>query len=1227
MAAKSGIFISYARSDGQGFADNLRARLARGAPEIPVWQDRPEIEGGLGWWRQIEDALERVEFLVVVMTPAVLRSAVTRLEWRAARQSGVAVFPIKGPGLDPASAEVPRWMSKLHWYDLDVQWEQFVAHLRRGATPVRVPFMAPPLPNDFINRAQELGTLKRLLLTQDKHDAIAITTALTGAGGFGKTTLAAAMAHDDDVLTAFDDGILWATLGQSPNLQGELTRLYAALTGERPAFVSVEDAAQALGDKLQNRNCLIVIDDVWNPADLGPFCRGGSGCARLVTTRQAAVAAEAERVEVDEMTAGEAVALLIARLPQKPASLDPFRQLAHRLGEWPLLLKLAAGALRQRIERGDTLAGALAYVGKALDRRGVVAFDRENAGDRRGAVASTIDLGLEQLAADDRDRCIRLAIFPEDEDVPIDVAGELWGLDAFDTEETLSRLDNSSLVDFDLKLGLVQVHDVVLAYFATRLPGAGQSAHETLLATWGDKHRLPHAFAWRWVVRHLLGAGRQEDVDALLGDVSWLEAKLDRCGIYALLEDFRHVSPGTDAALLAAALQVASHALAHDPSQLVAQLLARLPTTALSLRASLQQQAAGRKPWLRPLLPSLSGPGGPLVRTLDMPGAVSSLVVSDRGNRIFATTDDGKLAVWDIAEGTKLQVFSPSTAAATDDPAAAPPVGAAAFLAAMPGECLALGGSRGLAVWDPRSGSAPCIKLKIPGGVIALAVAADASRLLVGSRKGTLHAWQTDSWEPLPSLRGHRSAIASVAITADGRTGLSGGYDKAARLWNLDTGDLIETLYASNEGVIYCVALSFDGRLALTGAADANVRLWELNPDRGGAAIRFTLSGHTHRVYAVAFSPDGRFALSGSHDRTVRVWDLESGKPHRILQGHADSVNALALPPGGRSAFSGGQDRTVRLWSLDAGEVRAPTQEHEGWIHAVAMAPDGSVAVTSGQDGVLRVWNPGKGEVVHELAGHRDVVSAIALDWRRKLLVSGSRDGKIHVRELQTERPQVLSGASGAISALAIAPATGKTFVGTQDGFAQVWDIDRARIERRWEAHRRAVTFAAVSAHGQVAITGSSDGTLSIWDPGRPKCFRSLPAHNEGVTSGTLSQDSRLLLTGGGDGTLRIWSFPGCRMLASLAAHAGRVRSIQLLEPAGLVVTSGYDRHVKVWHYPSLAPVAAFECDSVVTGAAASADGRLIVAGDALGCAHFLRLEADDGSSSGPTSTGPSPGQ
>ena len=593
MPTKSGLFISYARRDGEAYASALRARLAQAAPDLAVWQDRSDIDGGVGWWRQIEEALERVEFLVVVMTPSVIQSEVTRREWRVARQSGVAVYPVRGPGFDPGAPGVPRWMAKIHCYDLDVQWETFIAHLRRGAQPTRIPFMAPPVTSGFVPRPRELAALRDLLLAGEHYDAIAGTTALVGAGGFGKTTLAAALCHDDDILTAFDDGILWATLGQTPNLQGELTRLYAALTGERPSFVSVEDAAQALAEKLENRSALIVVDDVWDPAHLKPFCRGGIGCARLVTTRQAAVADEARRVEVDEMRPEEAVALLLARLGERPPALTPFRRLAQRLGEWPLLLKLAGGAMRQRMDRGDSVTGALEYVGKALDRRGVTAFDRESVAERHDAVSSTLDVGLEQLGEADRRRCAELAIFPENVEVPIAVVGEMWGFDAFDTEETLARLDNASLVEFDLRNGTFRLHDILRAYLARRLPDGGKAAHASLLTAWGDLHALPHPYAWRRVVHHLRGAGRATEIPALLTSAAWLQAKLSAAGIYALLDDFRGVAGDPALDLLSKALRLASHVLARDPSQFATQMLARLDDP--SGIAACQLRAPGRR--------------------------------------------------------------------------------------------------------------------------------------------------------------------------------------------------------------------------------------------------------------------------------------------------------------------------------------------------------------------------------------------------------------------------------------------------------------------------------------------------------------------------------------------------------------------------------------------------------------------------------------------------------
>lgn len=85
-----------------------------------------------------------------------------------------------------------------------------------------------------------------------------------------------------------------------------MVKLYAALTGE-PAFADAEDGAYQLGQKLEQGNFLLVIDDIGDAAHLRPFLSGGKGSARLFTTRDKTIAHEASAVQVDEMHSDEAV--------------------------------------------------------------------------------------------------------------------------------------------------------------------------------------------------------------------------------------------------------------------------------------------------------------------------------------------------------------------------------------------------------------------------------------------------------------------------------------------------------------------------------------------------------------------------------------------------------------------------------------------------------------------------------------------------------------------------------------------------------------------------------------------------------------------------------------------------------------------------------------------------------------------------------------------------------
>jgi hypothetical protein len=367
------------------------------------------------------------------------------------------------------------------------------------------PFMVPEL-RDVVPRPALMDQVMPLLLNGAGKPRK--TVALHGFGGFGKTTLARAVCHQAEVQEAYRDGILWTTLGESPQLLQALASLHAALAGEWQSFGSEDDAARALADQLDGKRCLLVIDDVWNPAHLQPFLQGGERCVRLITTRMFNVAAEAEAwVPVEEMTIDEAAALLTMRLEPAPANLAPFRMLAGRLGRMPLMLDLAEAALRQRLMRGDSLDGALAYLNEALDEEGLEAFDRSDTEERNQAIANTIAVSLRLLSKAEGDRLVELAIFAQDTDIPLSPLERLWGLSSFKTERLCERLSDLSLVKLDLQTGTIRLHDVMHAYLAERLADAA-ALHLRLVDAWGDPHHLPTPYAWRWIAYHLAGAAR-----------------------------------------------------------------------------------------------------------------------------------------------------------------------------------------------------------------------------------------------------------------------------------------------------------------------------------------------------------------------------------------------------------------------------------------------------------------------------------------------------------------------------------------------------------------------------------------------------------------------------------------------------------------------------------------------------------------------------------------------
>ncbi len=121
----------------------------------------------------------------------------------------------------------------------------------------------------------------------------------------------------------------------------------------------------------------------------------------------------------------------------------------------------------------------------------------------------------------------------------------------------------------------------------------------------------------------------------------------------------------------------------------------------------------------------------------------------------------------------------------------------------------------------------------------------------------------------LQTSTGHAKSIASVAISPDGTKLVTGSKDSTAKIWDMSSGQCLQTLTTGHTDYISSVAISPDGTKVFTGSWDNTAKIWGIS---SGQCLH-TFTGHTDHISSVAISPDGTKLVTCSGDGTAKVWD------------------------------------------------------------------------------------------------------------------------------------------------------------------------------------------------------------------------------------------------------------------------------------------------------------------------------------------------------------------
>lgn len=1083
---------------------------------------------------------------------------------------------------------------------------------RSGA---RRPWMLPQLDDWWVDRPE----LRRELLSQltsAPGRTVGVTTALFGAGGFGKTTLAVRMCGMPEIAATFPGGLLWVTLGEAisaPQLASKINDLSMHLGAERPSLSDPEQAGYHLGQLLEDRDpILLVIDDVWEASSLRPLLAGGSRCTRLVTTRKRGVLPEhAVSVRVDEMAPPEAGALLEAGLA--PIAAEVKEGLLRLTGRWPLLLALLNGAMRHAVRDGEVLGDVARELAAQLAEGGPTTLDLSGEQDRDRAVRRTIEASLGRLRASDQQRYFELGIFPEDVDIPRVARRALWqatgGLSPAAADRLCADLAELSLVQaYRRDIGSLRLHDVLRSFLraeaesgrlaewnavlldAVRPASASDSTADGPTQWWllpAGEHYL-----WRFVPYHLVEADRRYEAGLLVSDLRWIDRKLHVLGAPAVEADVQIPENATAFALFRAFVRD-SHLLTpiEPPESLTDILLSRLETVdelrddVRAYGKSLPQRCRLTNHW--PLPPVDDA----LIRVITGSGTrLTDVVVAPDEKWLATAGEDGVVRIWEMATGAiRLQVVIGDR-----------PVSALAV--SSTGDWLAVGSDSGaVGIWEVASGRQLVSCEGHAGPVHDVAVAPDDRWIVTAGEDRTVRIWSATNGKQSAVLTGHEGPVTAVAVL-DAHRLATASRDGLVRVWRTDE-PTKPLLLKGHYGAVLDLAVSVadparvgdrrseaDGWLATAGE-DGTVRLWTVVT----GATRGVLRGHANAIARLAVLPDGHRLVTGSWDDTARLWDPATLSSTGVLGSHRDSVTGVAAASRTGLLVTASADGWTRVWDLRTADRPEATLARRGRFTDMGVAPDGKWIAALRADGAVQVWDVGSAEIVATHRPNEGSVQALAVMPDGSALVLFTWSAMYFWRIGSATSAAVTTvGSSISPNRAAMAPDGTWLVTGGVYGRPCIWKLDGAPAEHLSNAGALDVT---VSPDGTwIATADYEQRTVTLWDAATRSVRHVLTGHGLAVRDIAIAPNSAWLATAGGDGVVRLWDASTGASIRSLVGHSGRVTAVAVAFDGARIVTGGQDGSVRVWDGRDGQPIAAMRVDGAVTSVDWLPDGSKLCA-------------------------------
>jgi WD40 repeat protein len=242
------------------------------------------------------------------------------------------------------------------------------------------------------------------------------------------------------------------------------------------------------------------------------------------------------------------------------------------------------------------------------------------------------------------------------------------------------------------------------------------------------------------------------------------------------------------------------------------------------------------------------------------------------------------------------------------------------------------------------------------------------------SNDNTTNVWDTQTWTSIQRYTNHTSWVRSLD-QIDNDTMVSGSKDKSIRIWKISTGETLIVINVNAEVfVVRVFSIEYKQILCGTGGTIDNLKIY--NYDTGD--LIQTLIGHSSSILSIEMLSE-QFMASGSSDKKVIIWDLFSYSIKYTLTGHTSEVFCIKRLSSNLIA-SGDWSGKIIVWNWLTGERIFNLTGHTNAIYnSLDLYDDQTLISGSSYGKTVKLWNITIGTLIRSININMSISSLVML--------------------------------------------------------------------------------------------------------------------------------------------------------------------------------------------------------------------------------------------------------